>query len=126
MSIDLYCDGDLDAAGAPTHDRWAMVRWKRIDGKWTTTQRVSEPGEPLRLLKGVGGAELLDGDNRVNLREDSLTDTRSRYRLHCKVCGKVLVRNKTPEVEKKIGAILDALDANGVSELSLRGLTATL
>jgi hypothetical protein len=124
--IDLFCDGHLDAAGTPTHDRWVVARWKGIDGKWVITKRMSEPGEPLRLLKDAGGAELLQGEERVNLREDSLTDTRSRYRFPCGVCGAVLVRKKTPVVEKKIEAILDALAAGGVSELSMRVLTATL
>jgi hypothetical protein len=126
VSVDLYCDGHLDAAGTPTHDRWVVARWKRIDGKWTTTQRVSEPGEPLRLLKGAGTAELLDGDNRINLREDRLTDARARYRFACPVCGVVLVRKKTATVERGLTAILDALEVNGVPALSLRGLTASL
>lgn len=126
MIVDLFCDGHLDAAGTPTHDRWVVARWKRIDGKWAITKRISEPGEPLRLLKDAGGAELLDGQGRVNLREDSLTDVRSRYRFACGVCGVVLVRKRTPLVERKIDTILNGLATAGVSELSLRVLTATL
>ncbi len=124
--VDLYCDGHLDAAGEPTHERWVVARWKRIDGQWAITKRVSEPGEPLRLLKDAGNAELLDGDERVNLREESPTEPRTRYRFPCGICGELLVRKKTAAVEFRIVAILDALEADGVSQLSLRGLTATL
>ena len=125
MSIDLYCDGHLDNAGEPTHDRWVLARWKLIDGKWTTTTRVSEPGEPLRLLKGKA-VQQLHGDETIDRFEDWRDDSRFRYQFSCPVCTLGRVRRKTPELETQLAAILDALDANGVSELSLRRLIATI
>jgi hypothetical protein len=122
VSIDVFCNGHLDNEGNPTHDRWVVARWKRIDGKWATTKRVSEPGEELRLLKGGSAAQVLDGDDRLNLREDRLTDARTRYRFACP-CGVSLVRNKTPEVERRLTEILDAAESVGVPELPLLELT---
>jgi hypothetical protein len=125
MSIDLYCDGHLDNAGEPTHDRWVLARWKRIDGKWTTTKRVSEPGEPLRLLKGKV-VQQLHGDETIDRFEDWRTDSRFRYQFSCPVCSLGRRMRQTPELETKLAAILDALDTAGASSLPLRVLIATI
>lgn len=125
MSVDVICEGHLDNSGERTHTLWTVARWVRIDGKWTTTKRISEPGEPLRLLKDAGGAELLDGDDRIAL-DDWSTGNRSRYRFRCGICPENLVRKKTPEVEAKLATLLDGLEANGVPSISLSALRAKL
>ncbi len=131
MSIELFCKGHPDNEGNPTHDRWVVARWKRIDGKWATTQRVSEPGEELRLLKGGSPAQVLNGDDRLERFEWSRAaplpnwktdEARTRYRFACP-CGVSLVRNKTTEVERRLTEILDAAESVGVSELPLLELT---
>lgn len=120
MSIELFCDGHRDRTGQATHEPWTITRWKRIDGQWTATKRRSAPGEPLRLFKGRVD-QLLHGEEPLTDFSEWREDARARYRLECPQCGLAPVALKPTLI-----TLLEALDAAGVSSISLAALDARL
>lgn len=125
--ITVYCEGPPDNSGNPTHDRYVVLEYKRINfenrsywgasDEWNDNGRIRRTRTYHRRL-----ADDVPADHPSYPREPeqiAMTRQRLQTRLYCPRCG---FDEQRSSGTNRLVAFLDALCANGIAEVSIRAM----